>query len=105
MSKALGATTEEDEEDDQQHPQQDCFYDSHDRLLSLSSSCSCSNSNSHNENDTQDHQNDTSLPNFTNYDIWSNAMMVALSVKNKVAFIDGSLSMPTTTDPTYAASM
>ncbi|KAG4386090.1 hypothetical protein GLYMA_12G222100v4 [Glycine max] len=70
MSKALGATTEEDEEDDQQHPQQDCFYDSHDRLLSLSSSCSCSNSNSDNENDTQDHQNDTSLPNFTNYDIW-----------------------------------
>ncbi|KAG4968960.1 WD repeat-containing protein 44 [Glycine soja] len=69
MSKALGGTTE-DEEDDQQHPQQDCFYDSHDRLLSLSSSCSCSNSNSDNENDTQDHQNDTSLPNFTNYDIW-----------------------------------
>ena len=38
-----------------------------------------------------------------NYTTWSRAMMVALSVKNKVAFIDGSLSMPTTTDPTYAA--
>ena len=30
-------------------------------------------------------------------------MMVALLMKNKVAFIDGSLPMPTTTDPTYAA--
>ena len=30
-------------------------------------------------------------------------MMVAFSVKNKVAFIDGSLPMPTIADPTYAA--
>ncbi|KAG5094249.1 hypothetical protein JHK84_049837 [Glycine max] len=36
-----------------------------------------------------------------NYTTWSHAMMVALSVKNKVAFIDGSLPMPTTVDPTY----
>ncbi|KHN46305.1 hypothetical protein glysoja_045316, partial [Glycine soja] len=38
-----------------------------------------------------------------NYTTWSRAMMVAFSVKNKVAFIDGSLPMPTTVDPTYAA--
>ncbi|XP_006586496.1 uncharacterized protein [Glycine max] len=38
-----------------------------------------------------------------NYTTWSNAMMVALSVKNKVAFIDGSVPMPTIADPTYAA--
>ncbi|KAJ1419250.1 Gag-polypeptide of LTR copia-type [Sesbania bispinosa] len=38
-----------------------------------------------------DHKNNTT---------WSRAMLVALSVKNKVAFIDGSLPKPPATDPT-----
>ncbi|TKY49073.1 WD repeat-containing protein 44 [Spatholobus suberectus] len=69
MSKALG-----EDEDDEERQQEDCFYDSHDRLLSLSSSCSCSNSNSDNDNDDDTPRNDAVAcnPNFAlnNYDIW-----------------------------------
>ncbi|XP_020225419.1 WD repeat-containing protein 44 [Cajanus cajan] len=57
MSKALG-------DQQQQEDDQDCFYDSHDRLLSLSSSCSCSNSNSDEDNDNNDAYA------LNNYDIW-----------------------------------
>ncbi|CAI8593091.1 unnamed protein product [Vicia faba] len=69
---------------DQNSP--DFFYESHDRLLSLSSSCSCSNSNSdqEQEEDHQDNQNHNNLNCNTNtnnnisnfnfalnsYDIW-----------------------------------
>ncbi|XP_027340126.1 WD repeat-containing protein 44-like isoform X1 [Abrus precatorius] len=64
MSKALG----EDEEDEER----DCFYDSHDRLLSLSSSCSCSCSNSDEEEQQNYNHNHNHNHNFAlnNYDIW-----------------------------------
>ncbi|KAJ1410147.1 Gag-polypeptide of LTR copia-type [Sesbania bispinosa] len=38
-----------------------------------------------------------------NYTTWSRAMQVALSVKNKLAFVDGTLPKPPATDPTFAA--
>jgi len=38
-----------------------------------------------------------------NYTTWSRAMFVALKVKNKVAFVDGSLPKPPPTDATFAA--
>nr|KYP48431.1 hypothetical protein KK1_029893 [Cajanus cajan] len=38
-----------------------------------------------------------------NYTTWSRAMHVALSVKNKLSFTDGSLPKPTATDSTFAA--
>lgn len=54
----------------QQLDQQDFFYESNDRLLSLSSSCSCSNSNSDQED--EDQENNISNYNFAlnSYDIW-----------------------------------
>ncbi|CAN1296866.1 Retrovirus-related Pol polyprotein from transposon RE1 [Linum perenne] len=38
-----------------------------------------------------------------NYHIWSRSIKVALSIKNKTAFVDGSLPAPEITDSTYAA--
>ncbi|XP_020208673.1 uncharacterized protein LOC109793619, partial [Cajanus cajan] len=38
-----------------------------------------------------------------NYTTWSRAMLVALGVKNKIPFVDGSLPRPAADDPTYAA--
>ena len=45
----------------------------------------------------------TSQPlDYMNYTTWSRAMMVALSVKNKMTFIDGTLPKPAENVPTYA---
>ncbi|CAN1192604.1 Retrovirus-related Pol polyprotein from transposon TNT 1-94 [Linum perenne] len=38
-----------------------------------------------------------------NYHIWSRSFSVALSIKNKMQFIDGTLPMPEATDPNYSA--
>ncbi|KAJ1405239.1 Gag-polypeptide of LTR copia-type [Sesbania bispinosa] len=38
-----------------------------------------------------------------NYTTWSRAMHVALSVKNKLSFIGGSLPKPDTNHPTFVA--
>ncbi|CAN1247853.1 hypothetical protein LINPERPRIM_LOCUS6515 [Linum perenne] len=38
-----------------------------------------------------------------NYHLWSRSINVALSIKNKIVFIDGSLPPPATTDTTFAA--
>lgn len=40
-----------------------------------------------------------------NYNSWSQAMQIALSVKNKIGFIDGSLPKPISSDPNYSAWM
>lgn len=37
----------------------------------------------------------------SNYDDWSAAMKIALDAKNKIGFIDGSLTRPDTLDPTF----
>ena len=39
-----------------------------------------------------------------NYASWSRAMMIALSMKNKLGFIDGSLPKPTSTDENLLSS-
>lgn len=41
--------------------------------------------------------------NGENYHSWSRAMEMALGVENKSMFIDGSLVIPSVTDPNYAA--
>lgn len=38
-----------------------------------------------------------------NYNSWSQAMQIALSVKNKTGFIDGTLPKPNNGDPNYSA--
>nr|KYP41298.1 hypothetical protein KK1_037318 [Cajanus cajan] len=38
-----------------------------------------------------------------NYTTWSHAMLVALSMKNKILFVDGSLPKLAADDPTYPA--
>ncbi|XP_020219752.1 uncharacterized protein LOC109802762 [Cajanus cajan] len=38
-----------------------------------------------------------------NYTAWSRGMLVAVSVKNKIPFVAGSLPRPAADDPTYAA--
>nr|KYP55301.1 hypothetical protein KK1_001510 [Cajanus cajan] len=41
--------------------------------------------------------------NSTNYHLWSRSMMIALSAKNKLEFIDGGAPQPSSTDQTYGA--
>ncbi|RDX87594.1 WD repeat-containing protein 44, partial [Mucuna pruriens] len=92
MSKALG----EDEDDEEQ---QDCFYDSHDRLLSLSSSCSCSNSNSDNDdNDTEIQQNDANFA-LTNYDVWISQPSSVSERRTRLLLSLGLSSHPSLTRP------
>ncbi|KAJ1390329.1 Gag-polypeptide of LTR copia-type [Sesbania bispinosa] len=39
----------------------------------------------------------------SNYNTWSRAMIIALSVKNKLGFVDGSIPQPPADDPQLAA--
>ncbi|XP_019423068.1 PREDICTED: uncharacterized protein LOC109332539 [Lupinus angustifolius] len=41
--------------------------------------------------------------NGTNYNFWSRAMRRALGSKNKYKFVNGTIRMPSTTDPTFEA--
>ncbi|GMJ02913.1 hypothetical protein HRI_003960500 [Hibiscus trionum] len=38
-----------------------------------------------------------------NYNSWKRSMFMALSTKNKIGFVDGSIPAPATTSPNYSA--
>uniref|UniRef100_A0A2C9V9E9 Retrotransposon Copia-like N-terminal domain-containing protein n=1 Tax=Manihot esculenta TaxID=3983 RepID=A0A2C9V9E9_MANES len=40
---------------------------------------------------------------FVNYSAWSRSFLLALFIRNKAGFIDGSIPCPATTDPLYSA--
>ncbi|CAL5200844.1 unnamed protein product [Lathyrus oleraceus] len=69
---------------DQDH--HDFFYESHDRLLSLSSSCSCSNSNSDQEQEQdQDEDNTNNNNNICNYNFALNSYDIWISQPSSVS--------------------
>ena len=45
----------------------------------------------------------TPLLNGTNYHVWAQSMRRALGAKNKFNFVDGSIPIPDTLDPSYKA--
>lgn len=78
MSKPVILSDEEDDDEQQ-------FYESHDRLLSLSSSCSCSNSNSDQEQEQEENQETNNNNNTCNYNFALNGYDIWISTPSSVS--------------------